>query len=189
MVTTAPHAAPVDIGANAACIQAETEWFRAVLELRMRVHFGERPPCDPLAEVPPPGLPAAGSPYADVIHALGLGAAERLLLVLAYVPHIRPHLLDPFFIRNQALDRPFTEFGGFPGESHTGFLPTAETAMFMLAGDDVDARLRYHPLFQPAHPLHARGVLQLHYRHPDEPRLAAALRLSPEYVERFCTGR
>jgi hypothetical protein len=186
----APGPAPgVDPRANAACIQAETEWFRAVLDLRLRVHAGERPPCDPLAQAPPPGPPAAGSPYADVIHALGLGAAERLLLVLAYLPHARPHLLDPFFIRNQALDRPFTEFGGVHGQSHTGFLPTGETAMFLLAGDDLDARLRHHPLLHPAHPLYAQGVLQLAPRHPDEPRLAAALQLSAEYVERFATGR
>lgn len=185
-----PGPAPgVDPRANAACIQAEAEWFRAVLDLRLRIHAGEHPPCDPLEAAPPPGAPAEGSPYAEVIHALELGAAERLLLILACLPHVRPQLLDPFFIRNQALDRPFTEFGGVPGLSHTGFLPTGETAMFLLAGDDLDARLRRHPLFHPAHPLYAEGVLQLSPRHPDEPRLAAALQVTPEYVERFATGR
>lgn len=191
MVTDARTApAPgVDPDANAAAIHAESVWFRAVLDLRLRVHSGERPPCDPLVAVPPPAPPADGSPYADVVRGLELDAAERMLLILAYLPHVQPHLLDPFFIRNQALDRPFTEFGGVPGVSHTGFLPTGETAMFLLAGDDLGARLRHHPLFHPAHPLHARGVLRLSHRHPDEPGLAAALQVAPEYVERFATGR
>jgi hypothetical protein len=185
-----PAPAPsVDEQANAACIDAEAEWFRAVLDLRLRLHAGELAPADPLRELAPPALPAAGSPYADVVRSLGLGPAERLVLVLAYLPHVKPHLLDPFFIRNQALDRPFTEFGGYPGLSHGGFLPTAETAMFLLAGDDLEARLRHQALFHPAHPLHAGNVLNLHHRHPDEPRLAAALQVSPEHVERFATGR
>ncbi|MFL5382006.1 MAG: ATP-binding protein [Longimicrobiaceae bacterium] len=193
MVTaTAPAlaAAPPDpIAASAACLEAETEWFRAVLDLRLRVHAGEREPCDPLEALPPPPLPAGPSPYAAAVRALGLGAAERLVLILAYLPHVRPHVLDPFFIRNQALERPFTEFGGLPGGSHGGFLPTAETAVFLLAGDDLRARLRHQRLFHPDHPLHARGVLTLHHRHPEEPRLSAALQVTPEYVERLATGR
>jgi ATPase family associated with various cellular activities (AAA) len=191
MVTPASTApAPgVDPRANARCIAAEAEWLRAVLDLRLRIHAGEHPPCDPLDAVPPPEPPDAGSPYAGVVRGMALDAAERLLLILAYLPHVQPHLLDPFFIRNQALDRAFTEFGGVPGQSHAGFLPTGETAMFLLAGDDVEARLRYHPLFHPAHPLHAGGVLELAHRHPDEPRLSAALQVAPAYVERFATGR
>jgi hypothetical protein len=191
MVTRAdPGLAPgVDPRANAACMDAEAEWFRAVLDLRLRMHAGECPPGDPLRQAPPPDPPAAGSPYADVVRTLALGPAERLLLILAWLPHLEPHLLDPFFIRNQALDRPFTEFGGFPGLSHGGFLPTAETAVFLLAGDDVEARLRARALFHPAHPLFALGVLQLSHRHPDEPGLAAALQVAPQYVERFATGR
>jgi hypothetical protein len=173
----------------AACIEAETAWFRAVLELRLRVHAGDREPCDPLEALPPPPLAADGSPYASAVRGLGLGAAERLVLILAYLPHVRPHELDPFFIRNQALDRPFTEFGGVSGGSHGGFLPTAETALFLLAGDDMDARLRHQALFHPGHPLHARNVLRLAHRNPDEPPLAAALQLTPEYVERLATGR
>jgi ATPase family protein associated with various cellular activities (AAA) len=173
----------------AAALEAETEWFRAVLDLRLRVHAGDREPCDPLEELPPPALDGRGSPYAAAVRALGLGPAERLVLILAYLPHARPHVLDPFFIRNQALERPFTEFGGVHGSSHAGFLPTAETAMFLLAGDDLAARLRHQRLFEPEHPLHARNVLALHHRHPDEPRLSAVLQVTPEYVERLSTGR
>ncbi len=175
-------------GGSAAQLEAETEWFRAMLDLRLRVHAGEREPCDALQALPPPPLVKDGSPYADTVRTLELGPAERLLLILAYLPHVQPHVLDPFLIRNQALERPFTEFGGVAGVSHGGFLPTAQTALFLLAGDDLGARLRCQGLFRPEHPLYTGNVLALHHRHPDEPRLCAALQVSAEYVERLATG-
>jgi hypothetical protein len=174
---------------SAAFLRAEAGWFGAVLDLRLRVHAGEREPCEALAVLPPPPLAGEGSPYADTVRALELGAAERLMLILAYLPHVQPHALDPFLIRNQALERPFTEFGGVAGASHGGFLPTAQTALFLLAGDDVGGRLRHQGLFRPDHPLYARNVLVLHHSHPHEPRLSAALQVTPEYVERLATGR
>jgi hypothetical protein len=173
--------------AQAACVAAEAEWFQAVLDLRLRVHAGELQPRDPLEALPPPPLPDGGAPYAAVAGALD--PAERLVLILAYLPPVRPHALDAFLIRNQALDRPFTEFGGVTGGSHGGFLPTAETALFLLAGDDLAARLERQRLFHPDHPLHARNLLHLQHRHGEEPRLSAALFLTPEAVERLSTGR
>ena len=174
---------------GAAPLEAEAAWFRAVLDLRLRIHAGDREPCDALEVLPPPPLGAAGTPYADTVRALELDAAGRLVLVLAYLPHVQPHALDPFLVRNHALDRPFTEFGGVAGSAHAGFLPTAQTALFLLAGDDLGARLRHQRLFAPDHPLYARNVLALYHHHGDEPRLSAALQVTPEYVERLATGR
>ena len=174
--------------ANAGFIAREIAWLRQVLELRLKVHAGEEPPCDPLLELPPPALPAPGAHYADVLRRYELGPAERLLLILAYVPGARPDVLDPLFIHNRALDRRFTEFGGVPGLSHGGVLPTAETALFLLAGEDVPARLRLHRLFSHDHYLYSHHILRLDHRHPEEPPLAATLGVTAEYRERLTTG-
>ena len=54
-------------------------------------------------------------------------------------------------VQNKNFDRQYTEFGGWKGLSHGGFLPTGETASFILAGEDVEKRLSlihisvYHP--------------------------------------------
>ncbi len=188
----AAGAADPDLAANAAWIRAEMEWFKAVLDLRMRLHAGERPACDPLQALPPPELPESGAgraPYAEVVRQLAMTPAERLLLILSYLPYVKPEVLDSFFIRNQALDRSFTEFGGHAGLSHGGFLPSGETAMFLLAGDDVEARLRYHDLFRQEHFFYTRNILKIELRHREEPPLSAVLQLSAEYVERLTTGR
>ena len=119
--------------ANAEFIGAEIAWLRRVLELRLQIHAGEHAPCDPLADEQPPPLPGPGAHYADVVRRFEMGPAERLLLVLGFVPGARPDVLDPLFIQNRSLDRRFTEFGGVLGFSHGGVLPTAETALFLLA--------------------------------------------------------
>jgi hypothetical protein len=176
---------------NAACIEREIAWLRAVLDRRLRRHVGEEGEGDPLALPPPalPALPVGTVPYADLVRRFALGPAERLVLLLAFVPHVKPDALDVLFIQNRALDRRFTEFGGLTGLSHTGFLPTGETALFLLAGSDLGARLRHRPLLDAAHPLFEGDVLRLDNRHPDEPRLAAALQVTADAVERLTTGR
>lgn len=174
---------------NSACIAREIVWFREVVQLRMRHHAGEAGARDPMFTLPPPPLPVDGSAYAEVIRRFELGAEERLVLILAFLPSIDPAALDVFFIQNRAVERRFTEFGGVTGQAHAGFLPTGETAMFLLAGNNVPARLRCRALFGSEHPFFTESVLRLDARHADEPPLAATLLVTPDYIERLSTGR
>jgi len=181
--------------ANALFIESEIAWFATVLDRRMRAHAGEPGMNGALVDrFPPPRIPSARAqlgkvPYVQVVRDLEMSPEERLVMMLAYLPHIRPAALDPFFIQNRALDRRFTEFGGLIGLAHGGFLPTAETAMFMLAGDRVDERLRYGYLFHHDHFFYRDNVLRLDHRHDEEPSLSAALQLTPEFLERLSTGK
>lgn len=177
------------LAGNAAFIQRELDWLREVIDRRFEAHAGEAVPSDLFAHLPPPALPESASPYAGVLRELELTAEERIVLVLAYAPHVRPSLLDAFLVENGSLKRRFTEFGGLSGLSHGGFLPTAETAMFLLAGDDLATRLRLRHLFSPDHRLYTGNVLVAAHRHPDEPALSAGLHVTPEYLERLTTGR
>jgi adenylate kinase family enzyme len=176
------------LACNAACISDEVAWFREILERRFKLHAGKDVSLDPLAHIQPPDLTNRLAPYADVVRQFRMGPAERLVLILSYIPHVRPDALDPFFIQNQSVQRRFTEFGGLTGLSHGGFLPTGETAMFMLAGDDIGARLRFHHLFSHAHYFYTHNVLRLNHRHPEEPPLSSSLHLTHEYLERLTTG-
>jgi hypothetical protein len=173
---------------NAAVIDREIAWFRNILDARFKQHGQPDAGPEPLDQFRPQPLPRKSTPYAAVIREFEMTAAERLVLILAYLPHIKPEMLDPFLIHNQSVQRRFSEFGGVTGQSHGGFLPTGETAMFMLAGGDTAARLRFHHLFGSAHYFHSQNILLLDHRHPDEPPLSATLRLTAETVERLTTG-
>ncbi|MEA3052834.1 MAG: hypothetical protein QOG72_1737 [Sphingomonadales bacterium] len=171
---------------NGQAIEAEIAWFTQLLDRRFRIHGGELEDGDILRLVPPPAL-APGLPYADGVAAAGLDAAERLILILALLPHLRPHALDALLIKNHSSDRRFTEFGGADGGGRSGFRPTRETALFLLAGEDMDRRLAAQALFAPERPLQARHILDL----PDEPGEAGPwlpLAVSERWIGRLTTG-
>jgi hypothetical protein len=171
---------------NAQFIEAEAAWFERALAARLQAHAGgtnvdmawvlrDAPPL-------PPGIAYGGV-------AATLSAAERLVLMLAFLPHLRPEALDPLLIRSAALQRRFTEFGGSVGADHAGFVPTQQTALFLLAGSDLGARLHHMALFAADRPLYAQRILAPPPRGSDGPPLALALRLEPECLERLITGR
>jgi hypothetical protein len=175
-------------GAESPHVQAlglELDWLTQVLNRRLEQHF-QQLSCD-LDDVPPPPELPADSELARWVGEMNLGAAERLLLALALVPHVRPAALDLLFMRNQNLDRGFTEFGGVKSQAHGGFLPTGETAAFVIAGEVLGSRIHLLDCFDPQHPL-ARHGLRLEMPPPGEPRLAGALVLGNEALQRLCTG-
>ena len=98
-------------------------------------------------------------------HRLSIG--ERLVLLLAIIPHVRPQLLDVLWARNEATERGFTEFGGWHGTTHGGFIPTGETAAFLLAGDELAGRFAVSRLFEGT--TRSRGTTSCGYR-PHPPR-------------------
>lgn len=128
------------------------------------------------------------SPYGLLVKKYNLGFDERFLLILALVPYLAPQMLDMFFLKNGTLGRPYTEFGGWQNKSHRGFLPTCETALFVLAGDNLERRLEVMRLFEDNSVLFKNRILTLEYGAPGEPTNSAALRVTSETLEYILTG-
>jgi len=174
--------------ANAATLAAELQWFERVLEARIALHFGQTAAVADVRELAPPDLADDPSEYSGLVRECGMGFDERLLLMLALVPHIRPQALDLLFVHNRNLDRGFTEFGGWKGKSHGGFLPTCETAAFLLAGEDLAARFAVMRLFDEDHDFRTRDLIRVEHPGGDEPYFSGALRLTVEALHRLTSG-
>ncbi|MFV3126182.1 ATP-binding protein [Niveispirillum sp. KHB5.9] len=166
---------------GAGLLAREMQWLDAVIMFRLNPDRVDGFP------VPPSILDGGGS-YAALLRRLRLDAAERLVLILALAPYLAPEQLDPFLLRNEATGRPFSEFGGLSGQVHAGFLPTAQTALYLLAGHDLDARLRHQRLFTADGRLVADGLIDLDRREALEPPLAAILRPGIAWQERLLGG-
>lgn len=136
-----------------------------------------------------PDLTNDRSVYGEFVNYYKLGRDERLLLTLAIIPHVQPHLLDVFLSLNKALGRGYSEFGGLKGNRHGGFIPTIETALFLLAGNDLARRFRLYRLFEPDHVFSAHGILVFDQEgRGNEPFFSSAIHLSDQYVDFFTKG-
>ncbi|SMO48728.1 ATPase family associated with various cellular activities (AAA) [Gracilimonas mengyeensis] len=174
---------------NAATIQKELDWFNAVLEARFQIYFEQEGPHESIFELEPPTVEEDSSMYADLIRHYSMQVPERLVMLLALIPHIYPQMLDIFFTKNSKFDRGFSEFGGIKGNSHGGFIPTGETALFLLAGNNLELRFHYLQLFDKEHFFFKHNILRLEHAEKKEPFLSGTLLLSDEYVSYFTRAR
>jgi DNA polymerase III delta prime subunit len=140
---------------DARAVATELDWLARVIEARI-THFLKAPASPFTPEAPPAAEP--GTALGTLIAGGPLDIEGRLALALALAPHVQPAILDPFFLRNSALDRIFTEFGGTKPDTG-GFQPGVDTALFLIAGTDPAARIAAMRLFRPDHPLRAKAGL------------------------------
>ena len=154
------------------------DWFQRVLDVSIRLYF--RQECD-LSSVYDIPLPKAGPLWKALLpEQVDPTFDEWMVLMLALMPHLSPQMLDIFFVHNKNFDCPYTEFGGWKGLSHGGFLPTGETAVFLLAGDRVERRLEVVRLFREEHRFHMYHVVGLEGAGNGEPFLSGQLRISED---------
>ena len=176
------------VTANAGDLERELEWFAAVLDARLKTYFGPDAERKYRFYLPPPALDGSVSPYARFIRQHQVPPPVRLIILLALIPHIRPQLLDVLWTRNEATQRGFSEFGGMPASIQGAFVPTGETAAFLLAGDDLAARFETIRLFESDEFLARHNVVHLPPASLGESQLAGLLTLSREFLHRFTSG-
>lgn len=108
---------------------------------------------------------------------------EYTILFLALTPHIQPNFLDSIVQKFLPQGGDFPEIGGVKLNNHRGMLPTGETAQFILAGNDIQQRLRVAEYFSPDHFFFRQNILTLEPVKEGEPRMSGRIILSQEYVD------
>lgn len=129
------------------------------------------------------------SPISRLISHYHLDVEKVLMLALALVPHVSPGFLDKKIQQFLPHGGDFPEFGGIKNDTSRGLLPTGETLLFLLAGNDIGSRLGYFNLFGPENPLVKHKVIYLEGVPPGDPKTRGKLCLDPEFVEVLTTGR
>ena len=173
---------------NITTIENELEWLKNVLHARLTHYFQQsQGAIDPLL-IAPPMLSNIDTPYASFVNKHNLDTPTRLILILALAPLIKPPLLDILFKKNDLFDKPYSEFGGIEINGQTGFLPTIQTAFFLLSGDDLSKRLEVEQLFTPEQFLIKKGILDFS-PHQGLPLVALPLRVHSETCALLFTGK
>lgn len=159
-----------------------TQYFPTLLHTAFSLYFQQESEYTSLREIP------LDVNELSTITGQELTWEETIVLMLALMPHISPQTLDLFFIRNKELDRPYTEFGGWKGTSHSGFLPTGETAAFLLGIDHPESRPLVLQLFGKEHWFHQQNVLRLEGQGTGEPFVSGKLCVSEEFLAKVLSN-
>jgi len=162
-----------------------TEAFR----FRLAKHFNLETPFPDLGTLPAPDWSAAEGPLGDLARRFRPTADEWLLLLTALVPHVQADFFDHLLTEILPQGGEFPALGGVRGRQHRGVLPTGETALFLLAGNDWGFRTEKRMLFDENQTWFRRGIFRLEEAPDGEPALSGRLLLTTEWVEKLTTGR
>ena len=177
-----------ELEANARTLRAEMNWLKQVLDTRINTYFGQASEYKNIYEVPVPNLAQFPSPYSTMVKQWKMSVNDRLVVLLGLAPTVCPQLLDCLFIRNEMNGQVFTEFGGIKGNVHRGFLPTGETAAFLLAANDLTRRFQVMQMFDEDYYLIKQKIIVLDDERNKEPSMSAALKIGLEAMTTFTTG-
>ncbi|WP_339921846.1 ATP-binding protein [uncultured Cyclobacterium sp.] len=116
------------------------------------------------------------------IQDLNIKNQELLLLALAMVPYIAPGFLSKIVQEYFPEGTSFPEFGGFKSKYHRGIIPTGETLLYLLGGNDPVSRKKYIALFQESRLL-KEGHIRIGEASEEEPFYAAPIYPDQEFAD------
>jgi len=129
-----------------------------------------------------------GAPLHQFLSRHQLNIEEYVVLLLALTPHLQPNFLDAIIQHYLPNGGELPEIGGIKGSNHRGTLPTGETALFILCGNDLAKKMYVLHYFSSDHLFAKEGILQLEAVKDGEPRMSGKIILQQEYVDLFTTG-
>ena len=112
-----------------------------------------------------------------------LSIEEYITLLVGMAPHFMPSFFDSI-IENQIKDAgDFPILGGLRGKNYRGFLPTGETVLFLLAGQNINKRLFMEDLFDQDHFFYKQRIIWLETPPLGEPQMSGKLIFSQEHLD------
>lgn len=173
------HSAALDYG---------LDYLHRVIEYRLAQYFEEETAYSSIHEIPRPGLNGVESAYSRFLHEYAPTVEEHVVLLSALAPHLQADFFDAVISAQLPGAGEFPQIGGVRGKQFRGFLPTGETALFILAGDDLDERFELQKIFGEDHFFARDQILEVESPEPGEPVMSGRLVLSQEYVDLFTLG-
>lgn len=118
-----------------------------------------------------------------------LSDPEMITVLLALAPHLLPDFFNSVVFSFFPNGGDFPEFGGAKGKNHRGILPTGETVLYVLAGNDPDLRSAFVHFFSEDHLFAKKNLLYLEDVPPGEPQMSGRLVMEQDFIELFTTGK
>jgi hypothetical protein len=114
-----------------------------------------------------------------------LSKEEELICLIALLPYLIPGYFDSVVSRIFPEGTELQELGGVKGANHRGFIPTGETALFLIAGSDLNLKMRAMQYFNSDHVFAKKNILRLENTNEGEPHLSGRIVLNTEILEKL----
>ncbi len=114
---------------------------------------------------------------------------EYVIILLALVPHLQANYFESIIFEHFPNGGEFPEFGGVKGTNHRSMIPTGETAQFLIAGNDVEKRLKVQYIFRSDHWFAKKNILYLEGVKEGEPLMSGRIILVEEWLEKLLFGK
>lgn len=162
-------------------ITEELNWLSKLIFNRINKYFKQG---ETDSEINPPILEKGISSYADFLIQQGMNYEDRVYLIVSFVPFLKPQLFDCFNVKNSDTGLRFVEFGC--QERGANLLPTLETVVFILVGDDIESRIKLMNYFI-SHPIFSNPSF---FQQPDnETTISAPIIPSEELTDMLILGK
>ena len=172
---------------NIAHLQSALTVFESILAQRVQEFFTRADaPSGKTLQFP---QSSCNDAYSKFVRHYAQDSDSQLLILLSLIPRIKPDFFERIIQNALPNAGDYPQLGGVRGRQHRGFLPTGDTALFLLAGDDMGARLHWQALLAGEHPLVRKGIVYLEDAVKGEPPMSGRLMLDSEYAELFITGK
>ena len=164
----------------------EFQYLELVIDNRLSHYFkSDRKLAEPVI----PELTEWQLPLKDFISTHHLSPNEITLLLIALAPHVQPQLFDRVIESWLPDSGNFPGIGGTRGKNSRNFLPTGDTAMFLLAGEELYARLEVQHMFHADHLFSRRKMIWLEELPAGEPFMSGRIIMSQDYIDLFTSNR
>lgn len=173
---------------NAPVLDAELAWLSKLFQIRIRSILDSEYSIYEVIDVNPPYLKDSETHYGQLVANYNLTWQERLILALALASRIIPNFVQSQFTTPEAA-KVMTKFGLKYGSSHESLIPTRETALYLIAGENLEDRFDNLRLFQSDHVFYQHNILRSNSESNGESPLWYPLSLSDEITDFVLWGR
>jgi len=169
---------------NFQVLEKELAWVDRLIQDRISSYFHKEELADDARE-----FILEDSCYSQFIEEHELSFNEQKILALALTTHLSPDILDIFLTKNKLYDSAFTEFGGLTNENYNAFVPTIQTALFLLAGENKEMYLKALELFSSSSKLYRTGILTFDEKENSTNLIHNKLMVSPSSLSLLLYGK
>ncbi|WP_437823696.1 ATP-binding protein [Tenacibaculum mesophilum] len=131
----------------------------------------------------------SNSTIASFIKTNKLSYVDKVLLFLSIIPNISPNFFNTIISDFLPNGGELPEFGGVKGKNHRGIIPTVETALYILAGKDVEERKKLTSFILCESKLIKNSIIEIEKMPYGEPQMSGKIILVQEYVHLFLTSK